>query len=364
MAAFTAYPTTKQGCYQSLEFTYTNTIIGNANPMSIEVDVLINGSSFRTLYLSAYDSVIEASGDYVYTFKIDVSEVVQSYFNNLLFMYDSDISYPYTSENLTALVVLDAYNYEPDANGVLTRNGSATRSSSRFFFNSLKNDLTDYTKSSGRKFMTTKTYYRLSTQVNNLLAVYADSDANVIRINEDGNISEINLTDDQINIINLNDYFDGDTSSLSVALGTSDGDFTVTGEILTYSILNDICKPIGLHYQNELGTNEVFMFRSFEYEITKDIDRDFFVSSDNLVRMNSGEIDKVIEVTRNGFFDNEWNAFKDVITSSVFKIEDPNESTLDEVYPTFKTTPFRSPNGDIDIKLSFIYSIEQKIFSN
>ena len=365
MAAITAYPTTKTGCYKTLEYTYTHTIVSNANPMAIEVDVLINGAVFRTLYLAAFDSLDVVGTDYIYTFKIDVSEVVQAYFDNHLFMYDDTVTYPFTSENLTANVVLDVYRYIPDSAGVLTKTGSATRGNSRLFFNSLKDDLTDYTKSSGRKFMTKNTDYRLSSQVNNLLAFFADSSANVIRINKDDTLTDITLTDDQINIINLNDYFSSGANRLTVFAGTLDGgDFTITGEVLTYSILADICEPIGLHYQNELGTNEVFIFKDYEYDIQREIDRDYFVSADNLVRMNTGEIEKVIQLNRNGFFNNEWNTFKDVATSSVFKIEDSTENTLDEVYPTFNNAPFRSRTGEIDITLTFSYSTEQKIFNN
>jgi hypothetical protein len=80
--------------------------------------------------------------------------------------------------------------------------------------------------------------------------------------------------------------------------------------------------------------------------------------------MNTGEIEKVIQLNRNGFFNNEWSAFKDVATSSVFKIEDSNENTLEEVYPTFNNAPFRSRTGEIDITLTFSYSTEQKIFNN
>ena len=362
-ASFTTYPTTKTGSYEPILYEVSIVVLGNDKPPALEIDVLINSASFRTLYVGTFKSVTQVGADYVYIFEVDVSETVQAYFNNNLFFFDSDKTYPYTSIDLTASTVLDAYEWQPDINGVLTRNNSATRSNSRLFFNSLQFDMTDYTAATGRKFMTTNTDYRLSSQVTNLLSVFADTDNDVIRILGD-TTTDINLTRDQINIINLNDYFTASTSSLRAYIGTIDGvDFVQTGELLTYTIISDICEPIGLHYQNELGTAEVFRFRDYEYDIQREIQRDQFVSSDNLVRQSTATIEKTIEVRRNGFFLNEWNNFKQVATSSVFYVEE-TAGTLEEVYANFRRTPFRSAEGEIDIALDFTYSVEQKIFSN
>ncbi len=365
MAAFTAYPTTLQGCYQELIFEYSHTIVSNSNPMSIEVDVLINGNSFRTLFLNTYATVTEVSGDYVYTFDIDVSKTVQSFFDNNQFFYDSNKTYPYTDTDLLASVVLDVYRYEPDADGVLTRNATATRSNSRLFFNSLKNDMSDYTDSSNRKFITKREDYRISSQITNLLAFYSDSNANAININRSGSfVSNLSLTNDQLHILNLNDYILSDTTSLELTIGFLTGeDFTQRGERLTFTILDDECNAIGLHFQSELGTSEVFRFRTYEYEIAKDRETELYVSTTDLMRMYSGQIDKNINIERNGFFNEEWNYFSDVVTSSIFYVEE-NSGTLDEVFSTFNSVPFRTIDGNININLAFSYSEKQKIFRN
>lgn len=364
MASITSSPSDKIGCYQALEYTYTHTIVANANPMSIEVDVKINSSSFRTLYLVAYTNVSEVSGDYTYTFTIDVSKVVQSFFDNNQFFYDTNKSYPYTDVDLTADVIIDIYRYEPDANGVLTRNGTPTTSTTKKFFNSLKSDLTNYTSSLGRKFLTKKTDYRLSTQVTNLIAIFSDSDVTHLRVNDSGDVSIIAMTEDQINIFNLNDYFDSSTTSLILQGGTMSGEtFTGTSETLTFKVLTNICEPCGLHFQNEFGANEVFIFKDYEYDISRERSTELYVTDTNLVRMYQGEIVKNIDLERNGFFNNEWSYFQDVATSSIFYIEEVT-GTLNEAYSTFNNTPLRSLNGEIDINLSFSYSSEQKIFSN
>jgi hypothetical protein len=366
MAGFISLPTTKQGCYQSLVFEYSHTIVGNSNRMSIEVDVLINSNSFRTLYLNTYSSVTEVSGDYVYTFDIDISKIVQSFFNNIQFFYDTSKTYPYTDACLTADVALDVYRYEPDANGILTRNTSATRSNNRLFFNSLKNDFSDYTASSGRKFITKNTDYRLSSEVTNLLAAYSDVNANVINIVNETTlvVTNVNMTDDQINIINLNDYFSNGDSQLTVSLGTLDGvDFTITGQQIRYDILDNKCESIGLHFQSELGVSEVFIFKTYEYEISKSRETELYVSSNDLERMYSGKIDKSINIERNGFFTAEWLFFSDVITSSIFYIEQTT-GALNEAFSTFNNLPYRTISNQIDVNLSFTYSDKQKIFSN
>lgn len=364
MAAFTSYPTTNEGCYQSLYYEYSHTIVGNSNPMSIEVDVLINGVSFRTLFLSAYDSVTQVSSDYVYVFKIDISKVVQSYFDNSQFFYDSDKTYPYSDEALTANVVLDVYRYEPNVNGVLTRNATATRSNSRFFFNSLKSDFSDYVATTGRKFISKKTDLKLSTQVTNLISVFGGGNVTTCKIDADATTTNVTLTTDQITIINLNDYFDINDNTLTLTLGTLDGeDFTTTGEQLIFNIVDTICEPCGLHFQNELGTSEVFIFKDYEYSIERERDTQEYITNNNLVRMYDGDLNKNIELERNGFFDNELNYFQDTVTSSIFYVEQTT-GTLNEVFSTFNDTPLRTVDNEIDIRLSFTYSNEQSIYNN
>ena len=364
MAAITIEPTNKTGCYQALNYTYTNTIIGNSNPMSIEVDVKIAGASFRTLFLVSYISRTESGGDYTYTFRFDISKVVQSFFDNNQFFYDSAKTYPYTAAALVAAVVVDVYRWEPDTNGVLTRNATPTTSNPLSYFNSLKNDMAVYLGAVGRKFLTKKTDYRLSKQVTNLIAIYSDADVTHLRINASGDVVTLAMTSGQINIFNLNDYIAAATATLVIQGGVQPGEtFNGTSEILTFSVLDDICDPVGLHFQSELGTAEVFLFKDYEYGTENERDSDLYVTDSDLVRMYKGQIEKIIEIQKRGFFDGEWTFFQDVVTSSIFYVEQPT-GTLLEVYATFKTTPFRTPSGAIDINLRFSYSNEQKIFEN
>jgi hypothetical protein len=334
--------------------------------MAIEVQVRINGSAFQTLYLSAYSDLTISGSNYVYTFTFDIAQIVQSFFNNNEFFYEySQILTTYTSADLMANVVLDIYDYTPDSNGVLTRSGTAVRSSARKFFNSLFNDMDDYTAATGRLFLTTRTDYRLSSQVTNLIAIYGDTAVNNVRIDRDGTIYDISLTDGQITIIRLNSYFDADTTSLRLYAGLLEGvDFTANSETIIFSVLPVECDVIGLHFQNRLGTAEVFAFRTYEYEINRDRESELYVSSDNRVRQYNGQIEKNINIERNGFFTDEWTFFSDVVTSSVFYIEEVYRLGIYEAFATFNTTPYRTISGLIDIRLSFTYSDKQKIFIN
>lgn len=363
MGAVTAYPSDKIGCYQDLNYTYSVTVTGNANPPAIEVDVIINTEFYRTIFLATYETLTVVSSDYVYTFNINIADAVQSYFDNNEFLHSATRSYPYSATDLTANVVLDVYDYIPNVDGVLTRDASAFRSNSRLFFNSLQNDMTDYTAATGRKFMTTNEYYRLSKQCTNTLAVFADSNADTIRIATTAATTDISLTRDKINIINLNDYFDANTVILRAYVGTLDDvDFIQTGEMIEYRFVTEECEPIFLHFQNRLGTSEVFMFKNYEYEVLQEIQRDNFVTSNNKVKMFEGQLDKVISVNREGFFVKEWENFRQVNTSAVFKIEE--NFIIEDVYANYRRTPFRTANNEIDVSLEFVYSDEQKIFSN
>ena len=58
MAAITSTPTNLQGCYDKLIYTYTNTIVGNANVMSIEVKVYIDSVLIATLKVLRRRAVI------------------------------------------------------------------------------------------------------------------------------------------------------------------------------------------------------------------------------------------------------------------------------------------------------------------
>lgn len=363
MGSVTLYPDDLQGCYDNLIYDYAHTINGNSNPMAIEVEVSINGSVFRKLYLNTYDSVVDSGGNYTYTFVIDIAKVVQSYFDNNQFFYNTAKTYPYTSADLMASVVLDFYDWEPDSDGILSLNPTTFRSSARKFFNSLANDMSDYTAATGRKFLTTKTDYRLSRQVTNLLAAYGDANVDTLRVNADSINTDISLTSGQITIIDLSDYYSSSSTFIRVYLGTLDGvDFTATGEVLTYTFLPNECDVIGLHFQNRLGVSEVFQFRTYEYEISQSRDTDLYVAGDKL-RMYQGEIEKKIMIERDGFFDAEWVFFRDVVTSSVFYIEEVTGSLIESV-GTFTNTPYRTAGGQIDIRLGFTYSDKQKIFIN
>ena len=362
MGSVTAYPLDKNGCYQDLNYTYSLTVSNNANPPAIEVDVLIGGSSYRTIYLATYSDLTIAGTDYVYTFNINIKDAVQSFFDNDLFFHNSSRTYPFSSSDLTAQVVLDVYDYLPNSQGVLSRSVSAVRSNSRIFFNSLQNDMTDYVKASDRKFMRTNEDYRLSRECTNTLAVYADSNVDTIRIVTTAATTDISLTRDEINIINLNDYFNANTSILRAYLGTIDTDFVQTGELLEFTFLRQECEPIFLHFQNVLGTSEVFLFKDYEYEVQQEISRENFVTSSNKVRMYEGQIDKVITLIKEGFFEKEWQNFRQINTSAIFKIEE--DFVIEDVYANYRGTAYRTADNEIDVNLEFIYSDEQKIFTN
>ena len=364
MASFTAYPTTKTGCFNPIIYNISIIVTGNASPPALELDVRINASSFRTLFIGTYKERTQVGSDYVYIFEVDLSQVIQSYFDNDSFFYDDLTVYPFSDASLTASVALDAYEWQPNSSGVLTRNNSATSSNSRLFFNSLQFDMSDYTAATGRKFMTTRKDYRLSKEFTNLIAVFSDTDNDIMQIETNTSIIFLVLTRDQINIINLNDYFDNTTTFLSVTIGKDIGDeFIATGESILFTFLKDICEPICLHFQNRLGTAENFVFKNYEYEIAQEIEREFFVTAGNNVRMSLGQLDKNITLSRNGFFIEEWVFFRDVATSSVFYIED-SEGNIDEVYPQFSALPFRSRTGEIDMSIDFNYSEELKLYGN
>lgn len=365
MASFTAYPATKTGCFDPLIYNISIVVTGGITyPPSLELDARINGSSFRSLFLGTYKEKTIVGSDTVYVFEVDLSPVVQSYFDNRSFFFDDLTVYPFSNASLTASLVLDAYEWQPDSSGVLTRDITPDRSSSRLFFNSLEFDMSNYTDVTGRKFITTRTDKRLYRDFNNLIAIFADDDVFAVAVVTDSGTTNITLDKNQINIINLTDYYSSSSTFIKVIAGTLDGiDFTQTGETITYSFLEDICEPICLHFQNKLGTAENFVFKNYEYEIAQEIEREFYVTEGNNVRMSVGQLDKNITLSRNGFFIQEWNFFRDVATSSIFFIED-TEGNFDEVYPQFSAAPFRSRTGEIDIEIDFNYSAEQKIFYN
>ena len=364
MASFTAYPTTKRGCFDPIIYNISIIVTGNANPPALELDVRINASSFRTLFIGTYKERTQVGSDYVYIFEVDLSQVIQSYFDNDSFFYDDLTVYPFSDASLTASVALDAYEWQPDSSGVLTKDISPDRSLTRLFFNSLQTDFSDYTAATGRKFITTRADKRLAKDFTNLIAIFADDDVFAVAVATNSGTTNLTLDKEQINIIKLNDYYSDSDTFIKVIAGTLDGlDFTQTGESITYNFLPDICEPICLHFQNKLGTAENFVFKNYEYEIAQEIEREFFVTAGNNVRMSLGQLDKNITLSRNGFFIEEWAFFRDVATSSVFYIED-SEGNIDEVYPQFSALPFRSRTGEIDMSIDFNYSEELKIYGN
>jgi hypothetical protein len=368
MGSVVSYPSDLIGCYDGLTYQYSITITSNTNPPAVEIEILINGSAFQTLYLSAYSDLTIAGSSYIYTFTLDIAQIVQSFFdNNALFHnFENQGTFTYySSADFMANVVLDFYDYTPDSNGVLTRASTAVRSSARKFFNSLLQDMDDYTAAIGRLFLTTRTDYRLSDQVTNLISIYGDAAVNNVRIDKDGTIYDIPLASGQITLIRLNAYFDANTTSLRLYAGLLEGvDFTANSETIIYSILPDECDLIGLHFLNHLGTPEVFTFRTYEYEINRDRESELYVSSDNKVRAYNGQIEKNINIERNGFFTEEWTFFSDVVTSPVYYIEEVYRLEIYEVFATFNNTPYRTISGLIDIRLSFTYSDKQKVFIN
>ena len=368
MGSVVSYPSDLIGCYDGLTYQYSITVTGNTNPPAVEVEVRINGSAFQTLYLSAYSDLTISGSDYIYTFTFDIAQIVQSFYdNNALFHnFENQGTFTYySSADFMANVVLDFYDYTPDSGGVLTRATTAVRSSARKFFNSFLQDMDDYTAATSRLFLTTRTDYRLTSQVTNLIAIYGDANVNNVRIDKDGTIYDIPLASGQITLIRLNAYFDANTTSLRLYAGLLEGvDFTANSETIIYSILPDECDLIGLHFLNHLGTPEVFTFRTYEYEINRDRETELYVSSDNKVRAYNGQIEKNINIERNGFFTEEWTFFRDVVTSSVYYIEEVYRLEIYEVFATFNNTPYRTISGLIDIRLSFTYSDKQKVFIN
>ena len=363
MAAITSTPTTLQGCYDKLIYTYTNTIVGNANVMSIEVKVYIDSVLIATRFINAFKSVTEASGDYTYTYDIDISDIVQSNFINSDVFYPNVSSYPVTDSKFLAKdTQVKIFRYEPNASGVLTKNVTSTDSANRTYFNSLINTMTNYAAAVSRKFLTSETnakYYQDSIKT---IAIYSDSNVTHLQINVDGDVTRIALTQNQINIIDLSDYVVATSVLINLRGGTVAGEsFSPTSESKNIIVKSLYCDSITLHYQNEFGMMDSFVFDRYEKQANRK--NEYFTNSNYAVNVLNQEIRYTYNLFRDGFNDAEFVWFKNFINSTIFYIE-VNSVFKQVTISDLTNLETKSEDGNIDIVLRFTESLETNSFTN
>jgi hypothetical protein len=366
MASITSTPATLQGCYKALIYTYTHTITSNANVMSIEVEIYVNAVLVATKFINAFKSVSESGGDYTYTYDIDISKTVQDYFDNKAVFYPQIATYPKTDVGFLAKnTAIKIFRYEPDSLGILTKNGTSTDSATRTYFNSLINSMSDYTAVTGRKFLSSEpneVYYLNTIKT---LAVYGDSRSTHLRWKKDGVAQTyFALTQNQINIINLSDYtaVAGEKLAFEVGIVNPQIDsFELNSELKSYLVKDLYCNSITLHYQNEFGQMDSFVFSRFTKQVARE--NEFFTNSNYANTILNQEVRYNYTLIQDGFNIVRWNWFNNFINSTVFYIE--IDSVFKEVtisnLTNFETI---SEDGNIDISIRLTESLETDSFTN
>ena len=363
MAAITSTPTNLQGCYNPLIYTYTNTIVGNANVMSIEVKVYIDSVLIATRFINAFKSVTESGGDYTYTYDIDISDIVQSSFVNSAVFYPNIATYPKTLSTFLAKdTQVKIFRYEPNSDGILTKNGTSTDSANRTYFNSLISNMANYIGAVGRKFLTSEInakYYQDSIKT---VAIYSDSNVTHLQITVDSDVTRIALTQNQINIIDLSDYVVAASLVINLRGGTVAGEtFSATSELKTFTIRSLNCESVTLHYQNEFGMMDSFVFDRYAKQANRK--NEYFTNSNYAVNVLNQEVRYNYNLIRDGFNDAEWTWFKNFINSTIFYLE------IDSVFKqvtisNLSNLETKSEDGNIDISLKFTESLETSTFTN
>jgi hypothetical protein len=366
MASITSTPATLQGCYKALIYTYTHTITSNANVMSIEVEIYVNAVLVATKFINAFKSVSESGGDYTYTYDIDISKTVQDFFDNKAVFYPQIASYPKTDVGFLAKnTAIKIFRYEPNSSGILTKNGTSTDSATRTYFNSLINSMSDYTAVTGRKFLSSEPneVYFLNTV--KTLAVYGDSRSTHLEWKRDGSlVTRFTITANQINIIDLSDYtaVAGEKISFRVGIVNPETDgFVANSETKSYLIKDLYCNSITLHYQNEFGQMDSFVFSRFTKQVARE--NEFFTNSNYANTILNQEVRYNYTLIQDGFNIVRWNWFNNFINSTVFYIE--IDSVFKEVtisnLTNFETI---SEDGNIDISIRLTESLETDSFTN
>jgi len=368
MAVITSTPTNLQGCYNPLIYIYTNTIVGNANVMSIEVKVYIDSVLIATRFINAFKSVTESGGDYTYTYDIDISDIVQSSFVNSAVFYPNISTYPKTLSTFLAKdTQVKIFRYEPNSDGILTKNGTSTDSANRTYFNSLVIDMSDYTAVTGRKFLSSEAneVYYLSTV--KTLSVYGDSNSTHLEYRRNGSVDSVNrfaITANQINIIDLSDYtaVAGDKLSFQVGIVNPESDtFEGNSETKSYLIKNLYCDSITLHYQNEFGQMDSFVFSRFTKQAARN--NEFFTNLNYAKIILNQEVRYNYNLIQDGFNIARWDWFKNFINSTIFYLE------IDSVFKqvtisNLSNLETKTEDGNIDISLKFTESLETSTFTN
>lgn len=358
MGTFTTLPQDKTGYVEGVTYIYEHSITGNSYPMSIKVDLYIDGSLYDTLYLNGFFLTVNG-GTYTYSFEINLKDRLSSYFDNQQVFPVNVSSYP-THNGFDCEVVLEVYDWLPNSNGLLSESITPVTAPNRRFFNSWQKDWTPNFALLGRSFLTNEPYPKCIIGQDKPLGIYADNHLTHLRVNVDGDVSLIPLTKDKVNVINLKAFLVEGSQSIHIQGGTVEGE-TFTANSLAYNpqVINP-CQALILQFLNRFGVVDTLIFE--EFNITTATELEYYSNEYQKHLINRIELEEAFAMTKDRLFKIEVEWIKELLRSNVYFIQQGTETkqaVLEEV-----NMPLQTLDNSYELSLSGKYSAYLPVFSS
>lgn len=343
MGTITSQPSTSNlhGIQTGLDYTFEMTVSNNDTEPAISIDVLFNGAVVETLYNNAYESLVEVSNNDTYTYSFDIAEVLQRQFNNVSFFNPS--TRPYNATGLQGEVQVKVYEWQPNSDGQLVKQGSSTDSNTINVINSMQSVLSDYNAATGRKFLTNEPQNgKVYTGYSRFVAIWVSSAThNSFRIRTYDSANTLLATgivsmvgNNKLYIIdlkpsNLTNYtFEEETGTvndanlykITIDAGFwNDITFSSASETRNYIVHNE-CRGLVLHFQNIYGCQDTYLFE--RYEQSYRTEGDTYKRSATGDRKLTNERTKEYRVISESNYSNVFNWLIEIGLSVIGYIED------------------------------------------
>jgi len=371
MSSFTVQPSTSgiHGVLSELEsgtldYTFETTVTSNTNNPALTVEFWINSAKYREIGINGYNTQTQDGSDYDYTYQIDASKIIKDWFNNTENYRRVRLNNPLQDENIQASLQLKIYVWSPDADGILTKGGVTTNSNTCNVINALQSDLSDYTATSNRKFLSsepspnyliTSTFKYLAIWLDNTYITHCKVTSYNENSNEIGSIVfelESSYVQDELCIISLfdddisNRYTDLSNSSIDASIahyitiecGTwSDPTFTNKSEVRTYYIINDVYRQKELTFINKLGQQDLIVLKDGEWSKGSKVNYEYYNKRLSGLRSLGGTVEHSVKIELKNLSNENFQWLKELQYSSLFYLDNlefvlkPNSLNLEDI---------------------------------
>lgn len=360
----------------TLSYTFSTTINSNAFLPALTVEIWINSAKLYEYNVNGYDTRTAASGNYTYTYDLEISDFVSSFFDFDNFHNKKGI---YQNANLRASLQVKIYVWSPDADGILTKGSSSENSNTVIVLPALKSDLSAYKATSLRKFLTNEPKQSvIFLTKSKFLPLYLDAYTEYIRVrtydnsNTLVNTYTISFTNNfSIAIICMAttanatmqigstaiDLSDVKFFKLDVGSSNNDGINTETREYYIFDY-DAYLRIKELSFVNQFGFQDTFFLMSDQHATSFSTQYETYQKRNVGYRIINGTTTKAIDISLRSLDNEDFAWLNDIRKSSRFYIDNT------ECIANSQTGIIEAAENKNDIDLKLTYSLIQKTHSN